>query len=206
MPLLPIQSLRCCRVAFWYIDESPQELASQLVALPSVEAKSRAHSLEKMATQAILEQLFPNDTLLRKPTGKPFLASQKAYISITHSYPWVAVAYSEQGEIGIDIERPQERILRIAQRVMSQDELKSCGENIEKLTFVWAAKEAIYKCKDAKGANWKEQIHVDVEKQQGRYQSAPCQFAPALISPDCIALERINNFDPDFQAVVATPM
>ena len=77
--------------------------------------------------------------------GKPYLKEHPHHVSLTHSYPYVAVQLDRWNAVGIDLEQPKEKLKTIANRVFSADEVRDAGENIVKLCIYWCAKEALYK-------------------------------------------------------------
>ena len=70
-----------------------------------------------------------------------------AYTSISHTAGWAAVARGDR-PLGIDIERPREQLIRVGQRVISAQEALdwlTSDQDLDGLTRLWAAKEAVYK-------------------------------------------------------------
>lgn len=81
--------------------------------------------------------------------GKPFLRNSDEKISFTHSGKWVAVIVHPEKSVGIDLECPSSRILKVAQRFTGEKEREyfRIPENERELLLIWCAKEAIYKMK-----------------------------------------------------------
>src|SRR5690606_11697443 len=84
--------------------------------------------LEFLAVRVLLKKLLEEWKLdypgLRKDNfGKPFLRGMDLHISLSHSYPYVAAILHRNSNVGIDLEQPKAKLLRIAPRVLAADEL-----------------------------------------------------------------------------------
>jgi len=94
--------------------------------------------------------------------GCPYLTDGQ-HISISHTVEFSAVLISRTRAVGVDIENASERILRVRDRFVSEKELSHVHkEDINALTIIWAAKEALYKLCMVKGISFKEGIYVDL--------------------------------------------
>ena len=91
---------------------------------------------------------------------KPHIIGTKYYISISHSYPYAVGILHKKLPVGIDIEKPKDKLLRISQRFLSRDEWLYAGDDLKKLCVYWAGKEAIYKLNGKKGLSFKENIFI----------------------------------------------
>lgn len=93
--------------------------------------------------------------------GAPFLTDGR-YLSITHTKNMAAIAISVF-PVGIDLEHYQEKIKKIATRFLHKEESKdhSKTDNIEFLTQIWTAKEAIYKAFRTPGIHFNTQLLVE---------------------------------------------
>lgn len=87
--------------------------------------------------------------------GKPFLSCGR--LSISHSQHFIAVYFSNQMEIGIDVEEPHKRIEKISSRFLHAGE-QGYVIGIQKLTAAWAAKECLFKKFGGKTAFFSENI------------------------------------------------
>ena len=61
--------------------------------------------------------------------AKPSLDQNSHHISLSHSYPYVA-AQIDSHAVGIDVEQPKEKLLRIAHRVFNKAEVKDAGTDL----------------------------------------------------------------------------
>ena len=103
--------------------------------------------------------------------GKPHLRDG-THISITHSFSFTGIVVSDRYEVGIDIERQREKILKIGHRFASLDEIGPEEDDralIRKLTMVWGAKESLYKVMGIPGLSFLNHIRVaDFELSSGK--------------------------------------
>jgi len=136
---------------FWKITEDETELAAE-VAGESISASitNGFKRLEFLAGRALIKALLrewsiPYNGIKKDNFGKPFLQASDICISLSHSYPYVAAILHKKHNVGIDLEQPKEKLLRIAPRVLSQKELADAGREVVKHCIYWCAKEALIK-------------------------------------------------------------
>ena len=120
---------------------------------------------EFLGARKLRNQLLINSSIGYNEVGKPYLTSlSQTSISITHTKDLVAIAVAPF-EIGIDVEIAHERIHRVIDKFATEHE-----KNLYKLgyfnltewyTFIWCAKEAIYKISQVKGLSFKEEILIE---------------------------------------------
>lgn len=96
-----------------------------------------------------------------RKNGQPYLVGQDENISISHSKDILSIIISNSPDIGIDIQLPSEKIKKIAKRVFNQDELDWAKNEIEKLTYLWCIKEAVFKASSIKGLDFRKEIIID---------------------------------------------
>ncbi len=152
--------------ALWHITELEEALALQLT--PEVCPKdivSKLKRLEWMAGRILIRTLVEKAGLSYKgfykdEFGKPFLKNHPHHISLSHSYPHVAAQIDRAHPVGIDVEQPKEKLLKIAHRVLSKLEETDAGNNIQKNCVYWCAKEALYKIYGKRGLSFSENLNV----------------------------------------------
>jgi phosphopantetheinyl transferase len=104
--------------------------------------------IEKKALIYLLKALNINsDELVYNENNKPFLISGKPFLSITHSFQYLAVVVNSEMLTGIDMELKRLKII-------------NAGNDIDRLTCLWCAKETVYKIYGHKGVNFKDHIKV----------------------------------------------
>jgi 4'-phosphopantetheinyl transferase EntD len=79
---------------------------------------------------------------------------------VSHSYPYIAAIIDKDQNVGIDLEQPKVKLLRIAPRVLSSTELEDAGNDIVKHCIFWCAKEALIKIHGKKDLTLAENIKI----------------------------------------------
>ncbi len=95
--------------------------------------------------------------------GKPHLKDGR-HISITHSNHFTGIILSDNKEVGIDIEKQRDMILRIAHKFTPIEEYRTIANTdalIRKLTIVWGSKESLYKIYAQEGLSFINHIDID---------------------------------------------
>jgi phosphopantetheinyl transferase len=152
--------------AIWRMTETEEELIvmSGLEAAPqsTTHPQKRLEYLTgRFLTATLMRKLgLTYNGMLKDEFGKPFLASSDYHISLSHSYPFVAVVIDADIQVGIDLEQPKEKLLRIGPRVLSVDELLDAGQDIVKHCIYWCAKETMIKIHGKKGLQLSSELLV----------------------------------------------
>lgn len=83
---------------------------------------------------------------LKDTFGKPYLEGEDARISISHTGGWAAIILSPFAA-GVDVQRWDERLERLATRFARPEELEEAAgpQRLAILHVLWGAKEALYK-------------------------------------------------------------
>ncbi len=106
--------------------------------------------------------------------NKPHIKNSNLQISISHAKPYVAVLVHKSKPCGVDIEEKKEKLIRLAPKFLTQDELDQTNQNIDALALAWGAKEAVYKFYGRKRLIFKENIflkRLDSIKSEGSISS-----------------------------------
>lgn len=105
-------------------------------------------------------------TLRKHESGKPFLEGDENHISISHSGNWIVVLLCSYANPGIDVQRVEGRIQKLAHKFVHPKEQEYLQNNTfslsydQQLTLLWCIKEAIYKAFSENKLLFKEQIHL----------------------------------------------
>jgi phosphopantetheinyl transferase len=157
-------------VGLWKITETPDELEHQLqlkehelLLLRSLSKEKR--NLHWLATRVLLRKMLNTNEYIdcqADENGKPILINHPHHISLSHSYDYAAVMISKTKKVGIDIEIIKDKIIRVQNKFMSEDELSFIEEQnrIEQLYVCWCAKEAVYKLHGKKEISFKDHIRL----------------------------------------------
>ena len=164
MPLRKIQWTRPQSAwALWHVTETESELAGNDACPPDITNPTKR--IEWQAGRAVLQHLAEEAGLTfsgiwKDDRGKPFLKNLPHHISLSHSFPYVAAQLSSVRTVGIDIEQPKEKLLKIAHRVFSPAEARDAGRDPVKNCIYWCAKEALYKIYGKRGMSFIENLRI----------------------------------------------
>lgn len=123
----------------------------------------------------LLQTLIPTAEVNYLETGKPFLKNNEAKISISHTKDLVAIMVSKDHTVGIDIEYISPRVDKLAQRFLSEEEIKIANNTMLR-TLYWSAKESLFKLDDKQGLDFKTEITLsttDNNNLEGRIRNTP---------------------------------
>ena len=165
------------KVLIWKIEESLAELSDGIELSDHCQnriehMKSEIHRKGFMSIRHLLAEVgYVDKDLYYDDYGKPHLNDGK-YISITHSHEFTGIILSEKNEVGVDIEKRREKILRIAHKFTPISEYHTLANEdalIRKLTIVWCAKESLYKLYGKQGLLFLHHINVqDFDFEDGK--------------------------------------
>lgn len=164
MPLLHDFSNKHATILLWQY-EAHDELDANLLIEPENRARVEQYLPKKMAEYLMIRQMLkntlPDHKILYRTIGQPYLFPKDAFISITHSFPLAALAISKK-RIGIDVERVNEKIIRIKEKFLFESEYSWIPKEkeAEYLTVIWVIKEALYKLHPSK--YWSLKKHYEV--------------------------------------------
>lgn len=147
----------------WKIDE-PMAFFETFPATWSIpEVVNPVKKLESTAVRhclALLSTEFQTLHLVQNDRNRPFFENSDLHISLTHSYPFVAAAFSTKYRIGIDVEKPGRNIDKIAPRFLASQEWEKWKNQSNLLTLAWSAKESIYKAAGRPGLSFQKEIEI----------------------------------------------
>lgn len=125
--------------AVWKMEESPEVLLSLLperrreVCLQEMQRfVSERRKLEWLSVRVLLYSMLQEDKeIAYSPEGKPLMADNSSFISISHTKGYVAVILSYVHPVGIDIEQYGQRVHRVADRYIRSDEMVEMSDNTD---------------------------------------------------------------------------
>lgn len=172
-------------ILFWKFNEDDKFSITELLQPEELHKVENFHPKKKtefLMIRQMLKEKFPQYKILYKSIGQPYLEPKDAFISITHSFPYAALAVSKK-RVGIDIERIMPKIIRIKHKFLHPSEVSwTENENEEEfLTVIWVIKEALYKLHPSKF--WSLKKHYEVQK----------------FSLDALSEIKCRVFDSDFE-------
>jgi len=163
MPLYRDFSDDNATILVWKYDESEELDINQLLEPENAEKVKDYHPkklLEVLMVRKLLKGLKPNSKILYKER-EPFLSPNDAEISITHSFPFAAIAISKN-KIGIDVEKFNPKILRVIDKFTYENERGFIPEDKADTfyTIIWSVKESMYKIHHSKYWSLKKNYEV----------------------------------------------
>jgi 4'-phosphopantetheinyl transferase len=151
----------------WQIDESEEELSATVVLADNCpeEIANPRKRLEWLAGRSLLKKMVEESGLnyrgiLKDEFGKPFLKDLNHQISLSNSFPFVAVQIHPEKSVGVDLEQPRPKLFQVMRRVLTDAEWNDGANNLRKLCVYWCAKEALYKIYGKRSLVFTEQILV----------------------------------------------
>lgn len=171
------------RLGIWKIEED-DSFFKQWVPLHR-EVTHPHKRLQHLAGRFLLKYLFPDfpsQQVQIADTRKPFLLNEAFHFSISHCGDYAAAIVSRTSRVGIDIEIPAEKVLRVKHKFISTDEQQWLQPlTLQKATQVWSAKEAVYKWYGEGLVDFKQHIQLKGYKKQDTFS---CYFSKSPILLD----------------------
>ncbi len=162
MPVIEVENTENHKVGLWKITESVAELRYQTnTQVTGLEQRD----LHLLSSRILLQHLSGNPELQWSKTdlGKPYLVDDEGYISLSHSGKYSAAIIGNE-PVGIDIEKMDDRILRIAPKFVNEFERPALKDrNIMNHYFVWCVKECIFKWYGLGGVDFRKHLFVDLK-------------------------------------------
>ena len=189
------------RLGIWKIEETEEFFKG---TVPQHRDVTHPHKrLQHLAGRFLLQFLFPGfpyDLIQIADTRKPFLPDEQYHFSISHCGDFAAAIVSKDNRVGVDIEIPEEKIERIADKFLAGEEYSifnppagwagtqystlndslithhSPKESLwTQLTLLWSAKESVFKWHGDGGVDFRK--HIQLRKQHQDSETIDCLFA-----------------------------
>lgn len=154
MPLVKhIHINETCQLALWKITEELDDLLKDVCLSNAEQDKmngfgSLARKKEYVTTRVLLKKLLGEGVFIENNRhGKPSLINFEFDISISHSKNYVGVMVGRDHDLALDIEYLSDRVFKVANKFLSQDELDLILESDKQLHIYlhWCAKECLIK-------------------------------------------------------------
>jgi phosphopantetheinyl transferase len=163
------------RLGIWKIEETEEFFKANV---PQHRDVTHPHKrLQHLAGRFLLQYLFPAfpyEMIEIADTRKPYLPNDQYQFSISHCNDYAAAIVSKDKRVGVDIEVPVPKILRIRDKFLSKEELDRFEHTERQLTLLWSAKEAVFKWYASGAVDFREHIHL--EKQLHDKEEIECVF------------------------------
>ncbi len=153
--------------ALWHITEDEVALENELNSIEEVpEGMSNSQKrLEWLAGRVAAKQVMSALNvdfrgIAKDQFGKPFPRMSKLQLSLSHSFPYAAALVDRNTSVGIDLEQPKEKLLRIAKRIHHAEELRDLDNDLIKHCIYWCAKESMIKMHGRKDLIFAENMFI----------------------------------------------
>lgn len=176
------------RLGIWKIEETEDFFKRNV---PQHRDVTHPHKrLQHLAGRFLLQYLFPDfpyHLIEIADTKKPFLPEEQYHFSISHCGDFAAAIVSKNSRVGIDIEIPVDKIVKIADKFLSGEEKKIFNTELPAhdaeasgqhpgiyrrdsrlTTLLWSAKEAVFKWYGNGGVDFKKQIQLKRRREEDK--------------------------------------
>jgi len=147
-----IQPSQTTRLRIWSAQETTHELlhlcnpdAIRLQEWETIRLDKRKR--EWLISRLLQKELIPGSVIMHLPSGKPVIENGP-FISFSHSENLGGLLVSDT-PCGLDIQRPDQKIMTIRKRFSHSTELLRAPEDpqsaLNYFTAIWSAKEAVFK-------------------------------------------------------------
>jgi len=184
-----------CLAAIWKIEE-PESFFLERTAM-SPEIKNEKKRMEHIAGRFLLMHLkedFPILTIKPDAHDKPRIENNQYHFSISHSWPYVAVAVNSKEDTGIDIQTIRQGIQNIQHKFLSASEQQLFNNDTTLLTLAWSAKEAVYKWNGKRGIEFIEDLPIVLFEKNGADYKLDI-LCRSTHSPRLVKLQSIVHLD-----------
>lgn len=154
-------------LVLWRMAELPDWYLDHLSLSPNLWREYKAISapniqLQWLASRFALQQVAKRRELdIQKDAyGKPHLVQDERFISISHCQGYAA-AIAAAKPVGVDVEVVSDRVQRVKDRFLSQQEQGILGVDDAHLMLGWSAKEAVYKLYGERGLVFKDNMVIE---------------------------------------------
>lgn len=159
-------------IVVWQIEDEEEVFFLQKLKLNQEEKEELnrinfpKRRMQWLASRYCIRYIINQDEfiLLKKDIfGKPNLPELSVHISVSHSEHYAAAMLNTHKAVGIDVEKIQPKIERLAYKFSKpeiEQSLMKVGEEQLYLTLIWSAKESIYKMYGLGGLDFKEDMLV----------------------------------------------
>jgi phosphopantetheinyl transferase len=150
------------RLGIWKIEETEDFFKGNV---PQHRDVTHPHKrLQHLAGRFLLQYLFPDfpyDLIQVADTRKPFLPEEQYHFSISHCGDYAAAIVSRENRVGIDIEVPTDKVIRIKDKFINEEEKTNLHPDTPLLiTLLWSAKESVFKWYGDGGVDFRQHIHL----------------------------------------------
>ena len=194
MPVFFLQEINATtKLGIWKIEED-EAFFKQRVSSHRIVTHPHKQ-LQHLAGRFLLKYLypdFPSHLIQIADTRKPFLPDETYHFSISHCGDYAAAIVSKDHRVGIDIEIPTEKVIRIGDKFISETErnMLQPATTVD-YTKIWSAKEAVFKWYSKGEVDFRK--HIVIQSLDAAQQAFKCVFTKTGSAIN-IGLAGFENF------------
>lgn len=151
------------------------------MTLPEIYIKALAapgREAEREAENELIAEAFGGETKLsHRPDGSPTVDIAGVEISISHCRTCAVLAVADR-PVGVDVETDRAQLQRVADRVMSADEVEYYSDSLVK---AWTLKEALYKAALTPGLDFRRDIRLPLTPDADAIVMTPAERRFAIV-------------------------
>jgi phosphopantetheinyl transferase len=164
------------RLGIWKIEENEDFFKNNVPLQRDVTHPLKR--LQHLAGRFLLQFLFPDfpyELIQIADTRKPFLQGEPYHFSISHCGDYAAAIVSKDSRVGVDIEIPVKKIIRIRDKFLHTKEIIHYPvSDIQYLTLFWSTKEAVFKWYGEGGVDFRK--HILLQQVNEEKKTIDCFF------------------------------
>ena len=197
MPIFRDFSDNETRILIWKYQEGEvfdRDFLIEPEILHKIKGYHHKKQLEALMIRKMLKMLLPDYKIFYHKNGEPYLQPSDRCISISHSFPYAAIAVSKR-KIGIDLEKIDVKLQKLKSKFLYKTEYEwiENPRELDFLTVVWTIKEALYKIHPAKFWSFRE--HYEVSAFDLEASSIECRVFSEISSDSFTAeIKKIEDF------------
>lgn len=162
MPLYKNITEEFGQIWVWKLDNSEESLVSDLPYLFQKQLKEITYKTTRLhfiSTRFMLSKYANCNFIFKSENGVPKTKAKGDFISISHDNSYAAVANSNK-KIGIDVQELSDKVIKISSKFVHFEDSTFFEDEVQHLTLIWAAKEALYKYLRKTGVVFKEELKI----------------------------------------------
>ena len=170
------------RLGIWKIEETEEFFKGNV---PQHRDVTHPHKrLQHLAGRFLLQFLFPDfpyELIRIADTRKPFLSDEQFHFSISHCGDYAAAIVSKEKRVGVDIEIPTEKVLKIVHKFLEEKEQQQffggqlTTDDSRLTTLLWSCKESVFKWYGNGEVDFRE--HIQLQKLHEVTSTIDCFFS-----------------------------
>jgi phosphopantetheinyl transferase len=169
------------RLGIWKIEETEEFFKRNVPQLRDVTHPHKR--LQHLAGRFLLQFLFPDfpyELIRIADTRKPFLQDEQFHFSISHCGDYAAAIVSKERRVGVDIEIPAEKVLKIVHKFLEEKEQQRFYDGLTThhsplITLLWSCKESVFKWHGNGEVDFRE--HIQIQKIHEATETIDCFFS-----------------------------